>query len=56
MKKKIKYYFGTSNRRKILDALQQKYSHLYQGVVLDIGGRDRGKFKKPKDRVKNWSN
>ena len=26
----------------------------YEGVVLDIGGRDRGSFKKPKDKVEKW--
>ncbi len=38
----------------MLDHLQNQYKHLYKGVVLDIGGRDRGKFKKPKNQVKDW--
>ena len=50
----IKYYFWASNRRKILDKLQEKYAYLYKGTVLDIGGRDRGAFKKPKDKVEKW--
>lgn len=41
-------------RRQILDLLQEKYSYLYHGIVLDIGGRERGKFFKPKDKVKKW--
>ncbi|KKM05003.1 hypothetical protein LCGC14_1758510 [marine sediment metagenome] len=38
----------------MLDSLQEKYKHLYKGVVLDIGGRDRGNFVKPKDLVDKW--
>jgi len=38
----------------MLDYLQDYYKHLYKGVVLDIGGRDRGKFNKPKNKVKKW--
>ena len=51
---KIKYYYWASFRRKLLDKYQEKYKLIYRGVVLDIGGRDRGKFKKPKDRVEKW--
>jgi len=54
MIKKLQYYFWATYRRKILDNLQEKYKHLYKGVVLDIGGRDRGYFKKPKDNVEKW--
>lgn len=50
----LKYYIWASNRRKILDKLQEKYSYLYKGIVLDIGGRNRGAFKKPKDKVEKW--
>jgi SAM-dependent methyltransferase len=50
----IKYYSWASFRRKLLDKYQEKYKSIYQGVVLDIGGRDRGKFKKPKGGVKKW--
>jgi len=50
----VKYYFWASYRRKLLDKLQNKYSFLYKGIVLDIGGRDRGRFKKPKDKVEKW--
>ena len=41
-------------RRKMLDYLQNKYKHLYKGIVLDIGGRNRGKFKKPIKSVNKW--
>lgn len=50
----IRYYFWASFRRKLLDKLQEKYRSIYHGVVLDIGGRDRGKFKKPKNEVEKW--
>jgi SAM-dependent methyltransferase len=50
----IKYNFGSSYRRQLLDKLQNKYDYLYKGVVLDVGGRDRGKYKKPKERVERW--
>jgi len=53
-KKSFDYYFWASYRRKMLDNLQEKYKYLYQGIVLDIGGRDRGKFKKPKNEVEKW--
>lgn len=46
----------TSYRRKYLDVLLDHYKHLYTGVVLDIGGRDRGKFIKPKKNVEKWIN
>lgn len=48
------YYLWASFRRKKLDKLQNKYKSLYHGIVLDIGGRDRGKFKKPKNKVEKW--
>jgi len=41
-------------RRKSLDNILNKHRHLYYGRVLDIGGKDRGKFKKPKEQVKEW--
>jgi len=54
IKNKIYYYYWASYRRKLLDKLQQEHTSLYKGVVLDIGGRDRGHFKKPKDKVEKW--
>jgi len=54
MFKKIKYNIETTYRRKVLDKLLEKNKHYFKGVVLDIGGRDRGKFKKPKDKVEKW--
>ncbi|MDO8529804.1 MAG: methyltransferase domain-containing protein [bacterium] len=50
----IKYYFGASYQRKAIDALLEQHAHYYKGVVLDIGGRGRGKFQKPKDTVERW--
>lgn len=43
-----------SFRRRLLNNLQKKYTFLYNGKVLDIGGRDRGVFKKPKKKVEKW--
>lgn len=54
IKENLQYYFWASYRRKILDKLLEKNKCYYQGIVLDIGGRDRGKFKKPKDKVGKW--
>ncbi len=48
------YYLWASYRRRMLDGLQRRHKHLYTGVVLDIGGRDRGAFKKPRDKVDRW--
>jgi len=50
----IQYYLGATYHRKILDKLLGKNKHYYQGVVLDIGGRDRGRFNKPKHKVEKW--
>jgi len=54
IKKMIHYYFWATYRRKTLDKLLKKNKRYYKGVVLDIGGRERGKFKKPKDKVEKW--
>ena len=51
---KSNYNYWASYRRQMLDLLQEKYKDLFKGVVLDIGGRDRGNFKKPRDKVKKW--
>lgn len=48
------YKKWASYRRRILDFLLEKYKGYYKGIVLDIGGRERGKFIKPKDKVKKW--
>jgi SAM-dependent methyltransferase len=53
-KDRVIYYFWSTYRRRSLDLLQEQHRHLYQGVVLDIGGRDRGAFRKPKDAVQRW--
>ncbi|MDF1593156.1 MAG: methyltransferase domain-containing protein [Desulfobacterales bacterium] len=50
----MKYYLLATHRRKKLDKLQDMYKKYYSGIVLDIGGRNRGKFVKPKDKVKKW--
>lgn len=47
-------YLGTSYRRRKIDQLSEKHRGLYHGIVLDIGGRDRGGFKKPKKQVEKW--
>lgn len=54
LKKALGYYFFASNRRKLLDQLLFANQHLYHGVVLDIGGRDRGRFRSPKKQVEKW--
>lgn len=54
MKSKLKYYLKSSYRRQQLDRLLNKYKAEYKGIVLDIGGRDRGAFKKPKTQVQKW--
>lgn len=50
----IETYLSTSYRRKKIDFLSEKHRTLYHGIVLDIGGRDRGGFKKPKNEVEKW--
>ncbi|MFA6136371.1 MAG: methyltransferase domain-containing protein [Candidatus Paceibacterota bacterium] len=54
--KNIKYIFASTLRRKILDKLLSDNVGYFKSdsVVLDIGGRDRGKFIKPKNNVKKW--
>jgi SAM-dependent methyltransferase len=54
LKHSVYYYFSATYRRKKLDKLLEKNKHYYKGIVLDIGGRNRGKFEKPKDRVEKW--
>ncbi|MCM8787211.1 MAG: class I SAM-dependent methyltransferase [Candidatus Omnitrophica bacterium] len=50
----LKYFFWASFRRKKIDKLLIKYKTLYKGIVLDIGGIQRGIFKPPKKQVKKW--
>jgi SAM-dependent methyltransferase len=52
--KSIQYYFWATYRRKILDRLLEEHKACYKGTVLDIGGRDRGKFRKPRNKVERW--
>ena len=54
VKSNLQYYFWATYRRKVLDKLLEENRHYYRGIVLDIGGRARGKFKKPKDKVEKW--
>lgn len=54
IRKSLESYLGTSYRRKKIDAILEQNRHLYRGIVLDIGGRDRGNFKKPKNSVQQW--
>ncbi|TAL50343.1 methyltransferase domain-containing protein [Patescibacteria group bacterium] len=53
-KERTDYIFWTSYRRKMIDALLRKNLALFHGIVLDIGGRDRGRFQKPKNQVERW--
>lgn len=50
----IESYLGLSYRRKKIDTILEMHRHLYNGIVLDIGGRDRGNFIKPKESVTKW--
>ncbi|MDD5738606.1 MAG: methyltransferase domain-containing protein [Candidatus Pacebacteria bacterium] len=50
----FKNYFSFSYRRKALDKLLEKNKNYYKGIVLDVGGRDRGNFEKPKTKVEKW--
>lgn len=54
MRQNLYYYFWATTRRKNLDKLQEAYRGRYRGTVLDIGGRDRGAFQKPKRKVEKW--
>ncbi|MDP3997108.1 MAG: methyltransferase domain-containing protein [bacterium] len=51
---KLGYWWSATYRRKALDRLQSQYAGYYRGVVIDIGGRDRGRFNKPKKKVDRW--
>jgi SAM-dependent methyltransferase len=52
---KVQYYLGATYHRKIIDKLLDTNRHYYNGFVLDIGGRDRGRFNKPKHQVEKWT-
>ncbi|MBU0707857.1 class I SAM-dependent methyltransferase [Patescibacteria group bacterium] len=54
LKEKMSYYTWVSYRRRTIDELLKKNSSLFRGVVLDIGGRNRGHFKKPVNKVEKW--
>jgi SAM-dependent methyltransferase len=54
MMQSLKYHLSSSYRRKMLDQLLKENASAYHGRVLDIGGKDRGGFQKPKDRVEKW--
>lgn len=54
LNKRIIQYLKRTNHRKNIDKIQSKYIYLYKGIVIDIGGRDRGGFSKPKGNVKQW--
>lgn len=54
MKKFLQYYVGTSYHRKMLDELLEKSKGFFSGTVLDIGGRKRGEFDKPRNAVEKW--
>jgi predicted SAM-dependent methyltransferase len=50
----MSYSSWASYRRKLIDQYLEEATHLFKGRVLDIGGRDRGKFQKPRDKVEAW--
>lgn len=50
----LRYYIWASYRRKLLDRLLERHRETFSGVVLDIGGRSRGCFNKPKTFVDKW--
>ncbi len=54
LKFNIQYYLWATYRRRMIDKLLEMNKKYYKGEVLDIGGRDRGIFIKPKDKVTNW--
>ena len=54
MKLYLQYYFWATYRRKLLDKLLEKSKYYYKGIVLDIDDRDKGKFKKPRNKVERW--
>lgn len=43
-----------SNRRIWLDSLLLEHQSVYDGLVLDIGSRPRGRFRPPLEAVKRW--
>ena len=52
LKLSFQYYVWATYRRKLLDKLLEENKHCYKGIVLDVGGRRRGKFKRPE--VGKW--
>ena len=52
--RRFHHYLWATYRRKSIDKLQERYKQLYQGIVLDIGGIDRGIFVKPRHLVQRW--
>ncbi|MDH5684555.1 MAG: class I SAM-dependent methyltransferase, partial [candidate division WOR-3 bacterium] len=54
LKQYLQYYFWATYHRRLLDKLLEQSKNYYKGVVLDIGGRDRGSFVSPKDKVEKW--
>jgi SAM-dependent methyltransferase len=50
----IMYWYQATCRRRFLDRWLGRHQHLFRGTVLDIGGRDRGRFRKPKGQVQKW--
>lgn len=50
----LAYYLSSSPRRKLLDHHLAQLEDHFHGIVLDIGGRDRGRWQKPKARAARW--
>ncbi len=51
LRKKAGYYLFASYRRKILDKLRFKYEPVYSGKILDIGGRQKGLYCPPREKL-----
>ena len=54
MVKTLKTYLHSTNHRRRLDQLLGEHAHVYTGRILDIGGKDRGAFSKPRHQVDEW--
>jgi SAM-dependent methyltransferase len=52
--KKIAHSMTVSFRRQMIDDAKRRYCDYFKGVVLDIGGRERGDFRPPLDKVEKW--
>lgn len=51
---RFKKFLYTTYHRRELDDIQRDYSNIFYGKVLDIGGTNRGSFKKPINKTNSW--